>query len=399
MKEKIKNFVLIFFSVYFILYIFPFPLPSFAFFNFCDDIIIWFGKTVLNIGPIEKVVMTGSGDTTFDYVKFFFLLILSIVISMFLSLSIKKTEKKSKLILYSISYAKYFLAFNMLSYGLAKLDFGQFPSPSLIRLDEKVGDMSPMGLLWTFMGYSLTYSTFSALCEIIAGVFLFFRKTNVLGSILSFAIMLNVVLLNFSYDVPVKLFSIHLVVIAIFIVHQNLYSLFSFFIGKPSQISYNKIELKSKWLKIGKYVFILMIISMAFVPFCYKITTSASVENLNAVYTNESFMINKDSINTNYSFSKIIIDNKTAIIYSTKDSILHYNIEIKPQKHEIDFKSQITSHSDFKLNYNQRRNGKLELYGKINSDSIYGKYIGKRKEDFELIKRKFNWISEFPYNR
>ena len=74
-----------------------------------------------------------------------------------------------------------------------------------------------MGLLWTFMGYSTVYTIFAGLGEVIGGAFLLFKRTRLIGSLIVIAIMSNVVMLNFAYDVPVKLFSTHLLLMAIFL--------------------------------------------------------------------------------------------------------------------------------------------------------------------------------------
>jgi 4-amino-4-deoxy-L-arabinose transferase-like glycosyltransferase len=42
----------------------------------------------------------------------------------------------------------------LLGYGFAKVFPLQFAQPSAFRLGQQLGDMSPMGLLWTFMGFS-----------------------------------------------------------------------------------------------------------------------------------------------------------------------------------------------------------------------------------------------------
>ncbi len=43
---------------------------------------------------------------------------------------------------------------------------------------------------------------------------LFYRKTITIGSMVVVGVMINVVMMNFSYDIPVKLFSVHLVLMA-----------------------------------------------------------------------------------------------------------------------------------------------------------------------------------------
>jgi hypothetical protein len=72
-----------------------------------------------------------------------------------------------------------------------------------------------MGIVWTFMGLSPAYTIFSGLVETVGGVLLFFRRTTTLGAAILTVVLANVVMLNFAYDVPVKLFSTHLLVMAV----------------------------------------------------------------------------------------------------------------------------------------------------------------------------------------
>ncbi|HUH25241.1 MAG TPA: hypothetical protein VLY87_01315, partial [Flavobacterium sp.] len=225
-QELSKNvrFLQLFVIIYFFFYIFPFPLNSIPFigaiFKYYTNVIelltIWMGENVFGLEQIEKIKMTGSGDTTFDYVKLCAFLVLSFFVTSIFFL-FKTTINTEKIIVFVRTYARYFLAFILLSYGFSKFFEGQFSYPSLERLDQKIGDSSPMGLLWTFMGYSKTYSIFGGLCQVSAGFLLFFRRTSAIGSFLALIVMANIVVLNFSYDVPVKLFSTHLVLISLLI--------------------------------------------------------------------------------------------------------------------------------------------------------------------------------------
>lgn len=69
------------------------------------------------------------------------------------------------------------IAVSMFGYGLAKLSGAQFSSPADFRLFQSYGNSSPMGLLWTFMGHSQVYSSFTGLAEILGGVLLLSRRT------------------------------------------------------------------------------------------------------------------------------------------------------------------------------------------------------------------------------
>jgi hypothetical protein len=110
----------------------------------------------------------------------------------------------------------------MLAYGLYKVFPTQFPFPSAARLEERVGDLSPMGLLWTFMGYSPLYNLFAGLGEVVGGLLLVARRTTTLGALLLLGVLGNVVALNFSYDVPVKLYSSYLLLQALFLAAPDL---------------------------------------------------------------------------------------------------------------------------------------------------------------------------------
>ena len=110
----------------------------------------------------------------------------------------------------------------LFSYGFAKVFPLQFTFPRLDRLIEPFNQFSPMGLLWTFMGYSKAYTIFSGAAEVTGGLLLLFRRTATLGAMVSAAVMLNVVMLNFCYDVPVKLYSLNLLLMAIFLMTPDL---------------------------------------------------------------------------------------------------------------------------------------------------------------------------------
>jgi hypothetical protein len=76
---------------------------------------------------------------------------------------------------------------------------------NLIQLVQTYGDMSPMGVLWKFMGQSPYYQSFTGLVELLAGLFLCFRFTYLLGLTLGFLAFSQVFALNLFFDVPVKL--------------------------------------------------------------------------------------------------------------------------------------------------------------------------------------------------
>src|SRR5690606_21910830 len=143
----------------------------------------------------------------------------------------------------------------LLTYGFAKIFPTQFPFPSPLRLLQTYGDSSPMGLAWTFMGYSPGFSMFTGLAEALGGFFLFFRRTTVFGALLSITVLGNVVAMNFFYDIPVKLYSAHLLVIAVLIIAPDIPRLAAFFFSRQALPAPGAVPgLSRRWMRITRIV-------------------------------------------------------------------------------------------------------------------------------------------------
>src|SRR5262245_28779557 len=97
----------------------------------------------------------------------------------------------------------------MFYYGLAKIIPTQFPPPSLVTLVESVGNLSLSDLLWTWVGASTPYQIFTGCAEIASGILLLFPQTTMLGALIGMADMIQVFVLNMTYDFGLKLISFH----------------------------------------------------------------------------------------------------------------------------------------------------------------------------------------------
>lgn len=155
-----------------------------------------------------------SSDTLAGWLQVAVAIGIAAVITAIWSAVDRKTTAHPRLEVVLEAYVRYWLALSMITYGLVKLLPIQFPPPHVATLDERVGDMSPMGLMWTFFGYSRAYQCFAGGAELLGGVLLLWRRTKTFGAFILSAVLLNVVVLNFCYDVPVKLGSLELFIAA-----------------------------------------------------------------------------------------------------------------------------------------------------------------------------------------
>lgn len=105
----------------------------------------------------------------------------------------------------------------MFFYGTGKLVPAQMWFPRLSRLLERFGDFSPMAVLWNSIGASRTYEFFTGFAETAGGLLLFIPRTTLLGALICAASVTNVFILNMPYDVNVKGFSLHLLLMSLFL--------------------------------------------------------------------------------------------------------------------------------------------------------------------------------------
>ena len=227
-----------FFFVNFILYILPFPasfipglgylIPYYA--DVMQAITIWFGQDVFGITDVIDATPNGSGDRLYNYVSMFTNLVIAAFASIVWSAADFKRKSYHKLLTLLTIYVRYYLAMNLVSYGFSKVFTNQFSELSMSDYLTTYGESSPIGLLWNLMEFSDAYTIFSGLAEVIPGILLLFRRTTLFGAVLTAGVMLNVFMLNMCFDVPVKLFSGHLLLMVVFLVVLNWRRLVNLFI-------------------------------------------------------------------------------------------------------------------------------------------------------------------------
>jgi hypothetical protein len=126
-------------------------------------------------------------------------------------------------------FVRYYLAYIIIGYGAAKMIDLQFHNP-LVNLDIRLGDVPAMSMVWAFFGYSYPYNAFLGISQIGASLLLFNRRTATLGACIMVAILSNIVVVNFCYDICVKLFSSTYLAMAFYILSYDALRFWKLFI-------------------------------------------------------------------------------------------------------------------------------------------------------------------------
>jgi uncharacterized membrane protein YphA (DoxX/SURF4 family) len=199
---------------------------------------------------------TGSGDTTLQYVTNLLYVVAAIAATGAGSILDRRRPNNPGVDSLLRLLLRYNLAFTLFGYGFAKIFPLQFQPTPIGRFIEPYGDFSPMGVLWSFMGASVPYIIYCGSAEVAGGLLLLFRRTTSLGALVSFAVMLNVTVLNFCYDVPVKLYSSNITLMAVFLLAPDLRRLFDVLVRNravaPADL--NPLRFERRWMRIGSLV-------------------------------------------------------------------------------------------------------------------------------------------------
>jgi uncharacterized membrane protein YphA (DoxX/SURF4 family) len=218
-------------------------------------IVMWAGTNILH--PHHRIIYTdwNPADSTFGYASTFCCLVLALLCTTIWSGLDRKRQNYDYLQEWFRLYLRITLAWTLINYGSGKVFNSQFSTPDVHRLTQTVGELSPMQLMWTFMGYSDAYSAFGGWSEVGAAVLLLIPRLTLAGALLTLAVMSNVFALNLCYDVHVKQYSLHLILIAIVLIAPDVSRLVDFFILQRKVLPAARPALFGRrWLNICAFV-------------------------------------------------------------------------------------------------------------------------------------------------
>ena len=189
----------------------------------------WTAAHIFRVSAPLVYTGSGSGDKTFDWVLASCVLVLAVFATGIWSLLDSKRNNYVTMYKWFRLFIRFSLAGQMFAYGIDKIIPLQMPFPYLARLLEPFGNFSPMGVLWYSIGASPAYEIFAGCAETLGGLLLLLPRTTLFGTLICLADLIQVFMLNMTYDVPVKLFSFQLILMALFLLVPDLRRIANFF--------------------------------------------------------------------------------------------------------------------------------------------------------------------------
>jgi hypothetical protein len=405
--------------VYLILYNLPFPAGlwwdgdrlSRGYEALWKAVVPWVGREVLRLPEPITIFPAGSGDTTFNYVQVLCFAVLALIATVVWTALDGRRPSYERLHRWLRVYLRLALGVTMVSYGAVKVIKSQFRSPWLARPVQPYGDSSPMGLLWTFMGYSYPYNIFTGAGETISGALLFLRRTTTLGAFVGCGVLGHIVVLNFAYDVPVKLFSLHLLAMAVFLLAPDVRRLVDFFLRgravslRPREDLFASLGRNRAALYL-RSAFFVTIAGLCFLQAwqgAHEWGEYATRSPLHGLYEVVEFSLDGEArpplTSDRGRWRRLVIERPQFVsVVLMDDTVSRFGWSADLEKRTLTLKGEEGKPPQAVLHYEQAGN-ELVLEGELRGSPIRTRLRKKDPGTFLLLNRGFHWVNEYPFNR
>ncbi len=414
-----------FFFIYFILYTSPWSwldgIPGVTYLlgvydRFFEWLVIKANANFFRVFNIKNVkqVFNGSGDTSYAWAANYLMLVLAFAGALIWSVLDRKRKSYRQLNYVLCLFVRYTLALTAFVYGADKIFALQMPFPLLSQMATPLGDFLPMRFSWLFIGYSSPYEIFSGVMELLVAVLLLYKRTATLGVLVATAVFLNVMMLNLCYDIPVKLYSMNLVLMCLYLLANEFNRIACFFVlNKPAATcSVYHYPLVKKWMRVTRIVLKLAVVFLMgkslydTVKFASESNAASQHKDFKkGMYDVTRYVINKDTIpaliTDSIRWRDVIFENNQMGSINTKDTMFrtrygrsYFTFDVDSLQPIINFKktAQDTA-ARLSLRYQIIDSNTIQLWGKQRNDSLFIE-LKRSNRHFQLAEKQFHWLSE-----
>jgi hypothetical protein len=389
------------------------------------------GRQVFGISyTIVSPTPGNHSDSTYVYLLYAFMLVVALIGSLMWYWFDRKRTNNAMLYYWFTVVIRYYVAFVMFAFALEKFFKMQFMDLGLYQLSEPLGDMSPMGLAWAFYGYSYGYNIFMGIAECMA-LLLLFRRTVTLGALLTMAALANVIAVNFSFDIHAKMYPLVLFLLTTVLILPNVKRIAIFFLGRqPVALEPVQVPVYDKrWKRITKWVVMWGVIGFHLISELvvyagiHSRTANRAIPEYHGLYDVETYVLGGDTLRYDHPerWREIVFDRHFNAVRFTGDSIAFTWVDQDPLQlwpygtradigaHVQELFNEFGSYDAIDSLFIARKICQpiqfelidpqtLVLSGMLADDSvsITAKRRPVRRDDYRLIRSRFNWITEAP---
>lgn len=374
--------------------------------------IVFGAARLFRVSPAPNFGEAGSGDRMFDWLLVFCLLVIAVIATAVWSYVDRKRESYATLAKWFRVFLRFALAGQLISYGLVKAVPLQMPYPYLGKLVEPFGDFSPMGVLWSSIGASPAYETFAGCAELMGGLLLIFPRTTMLGALISLTDMIQVFMLNMTYDVPVKLLSFHLILLSLFLLAPDLRRLARFFLLDRKTEPSTRLSLFSS-SRANRIAFACQIVLGLWLLGTNVYASWSGWHNygggspkspLYGIWDVDQFSIDGEArpplLGDSERWHRVIFEMPSFATFQRMDeSLTYFGVDIKENDKTIALSKNGDKSWSANFTFQQGSADQLTLDGTMDHHHMHMDLKLFDRNKFLVVNRGFHWIQESPFNR
>jgi hypothetical protein len=365
---------------------------------------LWLAEHVF--GAAQPLVYTGnSGDTVFHWVQTGLLLVLATGATAVWS-ALDRTREHITLDKWFRLFLRFGLAAQMFYYGMAKVVPAQFPPPSLVTLVEPIGYLSLSDLLWAFVGASTPYQIFTGCAELAAGLLLVVPRTATIGALIALADMVQVFVLNMTYDFGLKQISFHLILLSLFLLAPELRRLTSVLLDRAAGPS-----TRPPLFRTARANRIALLVQIAFGLYLLGMFTTISVRlyygeggggsprsPLYGIWNIDEMSIDGERRlpvmnDYNQRWRRVIFDSPDVMVFQrTDDSFARYGVSIDTRGRTLALTKGSSRTWNASFTYQRPADDRLVLQGQMDGLAIHLQLRRVGLDTFRLLNSRFRWV-------
>ena len=376
------------------------------------QITFWAAKHVFRVTYELVYKDSGSGDKTFDWVQAFCLIVIALIVTVVWSFLDRRRQSYAAMYKWFRLFIRFALASEMFLYGFDKIIPLQMPFPYLARFVEPYGNFAPMSVLWWSIGASPAYEIFAGSAEALGGMLLLLPRTTTFGALVCLTDMIQVFMLNMTYDVPVKLFSFHLILLAVFLLAPDFRRLWDFFFAgraaAPSaEPSLFRRARANRIAVIAQVVFGVYLIGMNIyggVQAWHEYGGGRPKSALYGIWNVEQMSIDgtvrPPLLGDKGRWRRLVFDFVDGVgLHSMDETSTGYkcSIDLKSKSFSLMKPSDQKWKADF--TFEQPAADRMVVDGSMDDHKIHAELKLVDRKQFMLVSRGFHWISEYPFQR
>jgi len=243
-------------------------------------------------------------------------------------------------------------------------------------------------------------------------VLLIVPRTATLGALICLADMIQVFMLNMTYDVPVKLFAFHLILLACFLIAPDVPRLVTIlFLDRAtaprpraqlfSSHRANRIALAAQ---IALGLWLLGLNAYAVRQFWSIFGGGRQYSALYGIWEVSQMSIDGTQrpplLTDNVRWRRAIFDYpQTATLQLMDDSFAYYRASIKPADKTLVLTKGADENWKANLSFQRPQQNQLIVDGRMEDHQVHIELQLTDRNKFLLVSRGFHWIQEFPLNR